>query len=149
MIAYRYHVEFKDDRSIEPRSIRRAIRGGASFPYSGSIIDVFFQDDGRTHAGRSRENCGGVGRNIANALINLGLNATRLISVVGNDQPGKAIIKSLGDGAQTVEQLSNMNTARYALLFPANFPRMLDHRLLCLILNYLDNYKLFSFSLID
>ncbi|PBC29571.1 pseudouridine-metabolizing bifunctional protein [Apis cerana cerana] len=27
-------------------------------------------------------------------------------------KPGKAIIKSLGDGGQTVEQLSNMNTAR-------------------------------------
>ncbi|KOX78233.1 putative sugar kinase YeiI [Melipona quadrifasciata] len=74
------------------------------------------EDDGRTHAGRSRESCGGVGRNIANALISLGLNATRLISVVGNDQPGKAIIKSLGDGAQTVEQLSNMNTARCTVI---------------------------------
>ncbi|CAK9802347.1 Pseudouridine kinase [Anthophora quadrimaculata] len=64
------------------------------------------------YAGRSRESHGGVGRNIANALISLGLNTTRLISVVGNDQPGKAIIKSLEGGGHTVQQLSNMSTAR-------------------------------------
>ncbi|XP_043787121.1 pseudouridine-metabolizing bifunctional protein C1861.05 [Apis laboriosa] len=86
--------------------------GGAVMDTTLQIKESEIKDDGRTHAGRSRESCGGVGRNIANALISLGLNATRLISVVGNDQPGKAIIKSLGDGGQTVEQLSNMNTAR-------------------------------------
>ncbi|XP_060818529.1 uncharacterized protein LOC132908506 [Bombus pascuorum] len=90
--------------------------GGAIMDTTLQVKESEIKDDGRTHAGRSRENCGGVGRNIANALINLGLNATRLISVVGNDQPGKAIIKSLGDGAQTVEQLSNMNTARCTVI---------------------------------
>ncbi|XP_043518215.1 pseudouridine-metabolizing bifunctional protein C1861.05 isoform X1 [Frieseomelitta varia] len=90
--------------------------GGAIMDTTLQVKESEIKDDGRTHAGRSRESCGGVGRNIANALISLGLNATRLISVVGNDQPGKAIIKSLGDGAQTVEQLSNMNTARCTVI---------------------------------
>ncbi|KAG7199336.1 hypothetical protein KM043_018183 [Ampulex compressa] len=69
--------------------------------------------DERTHSGQSRESCGGVGRNVANALINLGLDDTLLISVVGNDDPGKAIIKSLGKSGRTVEQLPNVKTARY------------------------------------
>lgn len=90
--------------------------GGAIMDTTLQVKESEIKNDGRTHAGRSRESCGGVGRNIANALISLGLNATRLISVVGNDQPGKAIIKSLGDGAQTVEQLSNMNTARCTVI---------------------------------
>ncbi|XP_076752298.1 uncharacterized protein LOC143424234 [Xylocopa sonorina] len=90
--------------------------GGAIMDTTLQVKESEIKDDGRTHAGRSRESCGGVGRNIANALISLGLNGTRLISVVGNDQPGKAIIKSLGDGGQTVEQLSNMNTAKCTVI---------------------------------
>nr|XP_003706990.2 PREDICTED: pseudouridine-metabolizing bifunctional protein C1861.05 [Megachile rotundata]XP_012148993.1 PREDICTED: pseudouridine-metabolizing bifunctional protein C1861.05 [Megachile rotundata]XP_012148994.1 PREDICTED: pseudouridine-metabolizing bifunctional protein C1861.05 [Megachile rotundata] len=90
--------------------------GGAVMDTTLQVKEAEIKDDGRTHAGRSRESCGGVGRNVANALISLGLNSTRLISVVGNDQPGKAIIKSLGDGGQTVEQLSNMNTARCTVI---------------------------------
>ncbi|XP_076662445.1 uncharacterized protein LOC143365797 isoform X2 [Halictus rubicundus] len=90
--------------------------GGAIMDTILQVKEPMIRDDGRTHAGRSRECCGGVGRNIANALINLGLNATRLISVVGNDQPGEAIIKSLGDGGWTVEQLSNMTTARCTVI---------------------------------
>ncbi|XP_076281429.1 uncharacterized protein LOC143209541 [Lasioglossum baleicum] len=90
--------------------------GGAVMDTVLQVKESVIRDDGRTHAGRSRESCGGVGRNIANALINLGLNATRLISVVGNDQPGEAIIKSLGDGGWTVEQLSNMTTARCTVI---------------------------------
>lgn len=71
------------------------------------------QKDGRTHAGRSRRSCGGVGRNVADALIKLGLKNTRLISVVGNDKYGQIVIKSLGAGAKTVEQMSDVKTARY------------------------------------
>ena len=90
--------------------------GGAVMDTTLQVKEAEIKDDGRTHAGRSRESCGGVGRNVANALISLGLNGTRLISVIGNDQPGKAIIKSLGDGSQTVEQLTNMNTARCTVI---------------------------------
>ncbi|XP_034185850.2 uncharacterized protein LOC117606921 [Osmia lignaria lignaria] len=90
--------------------------GGAVMDTTLQVKEAEIKDDGRTHAGRSRESCGGVGRNVANALISLGLNGTRLISVIGNDQPGKAIIKSLGDGGQTVEQLTNMNTARCTVI---------------------------------
>lgn len=65
------------------------------------------------HAGRSRRICGGVGRNVSDALIKLGMENTRFISVVGNDDYGQIILKSLGAGAKTVEQLSDMSTARY------------------------------------
>ncbi|XP_043263251.1 pseudouridine-metabolizing bifunctional protein C1861.05 [Colletes gigas] len=90
--------------------------GGAVMDTTLQVKESEMKDDGRTHAGRSRENCGGVGRNIANALVNLGLNTTRLISVVGDDRPGEAIIKNLGDGGQTVERLSNTSTARYTAI---------------------------------
>lgn len=72
-----------------------------------------FQYDGRTHVGQSRRSCGGVGRNVADALIKLGLKSTRLISVVGNDEYGKVILESLGTGGKTVKQMSDVNTARY------------------------------------
>ncbi|XP_031847824.2 uncharacterized protein LOC116433651 [Nomia melanderi] len=90
--------------------------GGAIMDTTLQVKESEIRDDGRTHAGRSRESCGGVGRNVANALINLGMSATRLISVVGNDQPGKAIIKSLGDGGWTVERFPNMSTARCTVI---------------------------------
>nr|XP_033331450.1 pseudouridine-metabolizing bifunctional protein C1861.05 [Megalopta genalis]XP_033331451.1 pseudouridine-metabolizing bifunctional protein C1861.05 [Megalopta genalis]XP_033331452.1 pseudouridine-metabolizing bifunctional protein C1861.05 [Megalopta genalis] len=90
--------------------------GGAVMDTVLQVKELEIKSDGRTHAGGSHESCGGVGRNIANALIYLGLDATRLISVVGNDQPGKAIIKSLGDGGRTIEQLSNMTTAKCTVI---------------------------------
>ncbi|XP_054014330.1 uncharacterized protein LOC128895617 [Hylaeus anthracinus] len=95
---------------------RPVVIGGAVMDTTLQVKEPEIKDDGRTHAGISRDSCGGVGQNIANALISLGLNTTRLISVVGNDQPGKAIIKSLGDGGQTVEQLSNKSTARCTVI---------------------------------
>lgn len=75
----------------------------------------YFQHDGRTHAGQSRRSCGGVARNVADALIKLGLENTRLISVVGNDDPGKVILESLGNGGETVKRVSDVNTARCEL----------------------------------
>lgn len=74
--------------------------------------DYYFQYDGRTHRGQSKHSCGGVARNVADALIKLGLENTRLISVVGNDENGKIILKSLGAAADTVERLPDINTAR-------------------------------------
>lgn len=76
---------------------------------------IIFQYDGRVHVGRSRQSCGGVGRNVADALIKLGLKNTRLISVIGNDEPGKIILESLGDGGKTVKYMPKVNTARYEL----------------------------------
>jgi len=76
---------------------------------------IYFQHDGRTHTGRSRRSCGGVGRNIADALLKLGLENTRLVSVVGDDEPGKVILESLGAGSETVKCLSSVDTARYEL----------------------------------
>ncbi|XP_076247460.1 uncharacterized protein LOC143187255 [Calliopsis andreniformis] len=100
----------REDRGMRSR------RGNPGLEVGGARKKEGRADDGRIHVGRSCESCGGVGRNIASALISLGLNATRLISVVGNDQAGEAIIKSLGDGDQTVERLSNMNTARCTVI---------------------------------
>lgn len=74
---------------------------------------ISFQHDGRTHAGQSRRSCGGVGRNVADALIKLGLMDTRLISVVGNDEHGKVILESLGIGGTNVKRISDVNTAKY------------------------------------
>lgn len=76
---------------------------------------IVFQYDGRIHIGRSRQSCGGVGRNVADALIKLGLENTRLISVIGNDEPGKIILESLKDGGKTVKCMSKETTARYEL----------------------------------
>jgi len=76
-----------------------------------------FQNDGRTHAGRSRRSCGGVGRNVADALIKLGMENTRLISVVGHDEYGNIILESLGTGGgKTIKRMSDANTARYVVV---------------------------------
>ena len=75
-----------------------------------------FQFNGSTHKGQSREACGGVGRNVASALINLGLDGTKLISVVGNDEAGKTVIRSLKGGADTVQILADEKTAKYLIL---------------------------------
>lgn len=74
---------------------------------------IHFQNDGRTHTGRSRRSCGGVGRNVADALLQLGLENTRLVSIVGDDEHGKMILASLGAGGETVKRMSDLDTARY------------------------------------
>lgn len=79
------------------------------------IVNVF-QNDGGTYAGQSRRSCGGVGRNIADALIKLGMQNTRLISVVGHDEFGKLILESLGTSSKTVKRMSDVNTARYVVV---------------------------------
>lgn len=73
---------------------------------------LLFQFNGSTHKGQSREACGGVGRNVASALINLGVHDTKLISVVGNDAAGKAVIETLREGADTLHISSDTRTAR-------------------------------------
>ncbi|EFN87199.1 Uncharacterized sugar kinase yeiC [Harpegnathos saltator] len=78
------------------------------------------ESDGRTHDGRSRRSCGGVGRNIAEALIKLGLANTRLISVVGDDEHGRLIVDSLGAGAETVKRLPDVDTARFTVVLNGN-----------------------------
>lgn len=77
-----------------------------------SSRNLLFQFNGSTHKGQSREACGGVGRNVASALVNLGLCDTKLISVIGNDEAGKAVIKSLRGAGDTLQILSNKSTAR-------------------------------------
>lgn len=74
---------------------------------------IYFQNDGRTYTGQSRRSCGGVGRNVAEALLKLGLENTRLISVVGDDEHGKVILESLGAGGEMVKRISDVDTARY------------------------------------
>lgn len=74
---------------------------------------IRFQHDGRTHTGQSRRSHGGVGRNVADALLKLGLKNTRLISVVGDDEHGRAILESLGSGSEMVKRMSDVDTARY------------------------------------
>ncbi|EFN68914.1 Uncharacterized sugar kinase yeiC [Camponotus floridanus] len=78
------------------------------------------QYDGRTYVGQNRRSCGGVARNVADALIKLGLENTQLISVVGNDEYGKVILESLGTGGKIVKQMSDVNTARFTVIVDVN-----------------------------
>lgn len=41
---------------------------------------------------------------------------TRLISVVGDDEQGKEILKSLGAGGETVKRTSDVDTARFTVV---------------------------------
>ncbi|XP_014470520.1 PREDICTED: pseudouridine-metabolizing bifunctional protein C1861.05 isoform X1 [Dinoponera quadriceps] len=95
-------VDFRILLSHEPR-FNGDTRRGAAVPHN---------NDGRTHDGHSRRSCGGVGRNVADGLVKLGLKNTRLISVVGDDEHGKAILDSLGAAAETVQRLPDEITAR-------------------------------------
>ena len=71
--------------------------------------------DGRTHRAKCRDSYGGVGRNIAAALVALGLENTRFITVVGEDVAGKGIVQDLGQTGETIESLSELVTPRYDL----------------------------------
>ncbi|XP_066602288.1 uncharacterized protein [Prorops nasuta] len=89
------------------------IVGGAVYDTTIQIKDSEIKTDGRTLRGRSRYSCGGVGRNVTEALIKLGLKESRLISVIGEDMPGFRIIQSLQGAQETLQQLPNINTAKY------------------------------------
>ncbi|XP_012227103.1 uncharacterized protein [Linepithema humile] len=107
----------------ESASARSTISREKPVVVGGAVLDTVFQVkepqitcDGRMHVGRSRESCGGVGRNVADALIKLGLENTRLISVIGNDEPGKIILESLKDGGKTVKCMSKVTTPRFTVI---------------------------------
>ncbi|XP_033232221.1 pseudouridine-metabolizing bifunctional protein C1861.05 isoform X2 [Belonocnema kinseyi] len=87
--------------------------GGAVFDTTLQMKELKITFNGSTHKGQSREACGGVGRNVASALINLGVDGTKLISVVGNDDAGKAVIQTLQEGADTIHILTDARTARF------------------------------------
>lgn len=71
-----------------------------------------FKLDGRTHKGNSSKSYGGVGRNIAAALVSLGAESTKFVTVVGDDVDGETIIKSLGKAGSTIRKLPGGVTAR-------------------------------------
>ncbi|XP_014470521.1 PREDICTED: pseudouridine-metabolizing bifunctional protein C1861.05 isoform X2 [Dinoponera quadriceps] len=98
-------------RSITSRQ-KPVVVGGAILDTVLQVRDPEISNDGRTHDGHSRRSCGGVGRNVADGLVKLGLKNTRLISVVGDDEHGKAILDSLGAAAETVQRLPDEITAR-------------------------------------
>ncbi|KAL2714988.1 pseudouridine-metabolizing bifunctional protein C186105 [Vespula squamosa] len=83
------------------------------------ITDLNKNLDGRMHAGHGRQSCGGVGRNVADALIKLGAHDTRFISVVGNDEPGTAIFQSLKGGGGTLKRSSDVSTASCTVVVDA------------------------------
>ncbi|XP_043495368.1 pseudouridine-metabolizing bifunctional protein C1861.05 [Polistes fuscatus] len=83
------------------------------------VEDSEIKLDGRMHAGQGRQSCGGVGRNVADALIKLGAHDTRFISVVGNDEPGTAIFQSLKGGGGTLERSSDLSTASCTVIVDA------------------------------
>lgn len=87
--------------------------GGATFDTVVRVKEPDIKFNGSTHRGESRRSCGGVGRNLAAALVNLGAGETKLLSVVGDDEAGRAVVSSLGTAASTVRVLPDTCTARY------------------------------------
>ncbi|OXU17040.1 hypothetical protein TSAR_000228 [Trichomalopsis sarcophagae] len=76
--------------------------------------------NGSTHKGESRRSCGGVGRNLTAALVYLGMTDTKLLSVIGDDEAGRAVISSLGKAASTVRTATDIGTARYTAVVDKN-----------------------------
>lgn len=95
---------------------RPVVIGGAVFDTILQVKELQITFNGSTHKGKSREACGGVGRNVASALVHLGLFNTKFISVIGNDEAGKAIVKSLKGAGDSLQILSNKSTARYSAI---------------------------------
>jgi len=56
------------------------------------MLNILSQADGRTHKANIRTVSGGVGRNIAEALVKLGHNPF-LISAIGNDIFGRELMR--------------------------------------------------------
>ncbi|XP_063992932.1 uncharacterized protein LOC135170804 [Diachasmimorpha longicaudata] len=99
--------------------IKRRIPG-APVVIGGAVKDTLLQCedtslkfDGRTHKGKSRKGYGGVGRNIAAALVALGVEGTKFLSVVGDDEAGRTIVKDLAGAGGTVRVLPGGTTASY------------------------------------
>lgn len=70
------------------------VLGGANIDIVGFPHQGLVQQD--TNAGRLQMSLGGVGRNIADNLVRLGID-TKLISVIGDDVHGKKIVDSCTD----------------------------------------------------
>jgi pseudouridine-5'-phosphate glycosidase/pseudouridine kinase len=69
------------------------------------------------------QSLGGVGRNMAEALINFGLKNTSLISTLGQDLPGRLIkdeLKNIGFNTDKIETLENISTGSYFALFDSS-----------------------------
>ncbi|XP_039312020.1 pseudouridine-metabolizing bifunctional protein C1861.05 isoform X2 [Solenopsis invicta] len=127
----RIAAEIALNLSEESRTTRGPVRSIISkqkpIVIGASVLDTVLQvkepeinNDGRTYTGRSRCSCGGVGRNVADALLKLGLENTRLISVVGDDEHGKTILESLGVGGEMVKCMSDVDTARFTVILNVN-----------------------------
>ena len=66
------------------------------------------------------QSLGGVGRNMAEALIRFGIKNTNLISTLGHDLPGRLIkdeLNNIGFRTDKIESLENVNTGSYFALF--------------------------------
>ncbi|XP_043283862.1 pseudouridine-metabolizing bifunctional protein C1861.05 [Venturia canescens] len=90
--------------------------GGATVDTTLHVLDETITLDGRTHRAKSRESHGGVGRNVTAAMIALGLDNTRLLTVVGNDSAGRSILDQLGDAGEQIQVSSDAVTARYTAI---------------------------------
>lgn len=97
------------------KSSNPVVIGGATYDTILQVDEPEIKLNGSTHKGRSLKSCGGVGRNLANALVNLGMSDTKFISVVGDDEPGRVVIESLKSAAETVQKM-DVNTANYTAI---------------------------------
>ncbi|KAH7985971.1 hypothetical protein HPB52_025283 [Rhipicephalus sanguineus] len=61
--------------------------------YSEMRITTYDRLNGSTHAGHIRTSWGGVGRNVADCLSRLLGDTVRLVSAVGVDRNGEALLK--------------------------------------------------------
>lgn len=77
---------------------------------------MLFQFDGRTNRGKSRKSYGGVGRNIAASLTALGVENTKFITVVGDDEPGLEIFGKFDRGGN-IKKMGGNITARFLYNF--------------------------------
>ncbi|XP_058798375.1 uncharacterized protein LOC131668322 [Phymastichus coffea] len=94
--------------------------GGSTLDTILRIKESEIKMNGSTYRGESHQSYGGVGRNLAVGLMNLGISDTKLLSVIGNDEYGQAVIDSLGNAASTIRTLSDMGTARYTAIVDTN-----------------------------
>lgn len=93
-----------------------SVIGGATYDTVLRISEPEIMFNGSTHKGESQKSCGGVGRNLTNALINLGMKNTKLFSVVGTDEAGKTVVNTIDSAATTVKKLSSIKTANYTAI---------------------------------
>ncbi|XP_034943463.1 pseudouridine-metabolizing bifunctional protein C1861.05 isoform X2 [Chelonus insularis] len=122
--SYNFSKKFIQNRHF---SSKKSVTDANLVVVGGVVLDTVLQVeepeirfDGRTHRGKSQKSFGGVGRNIASALITLGAKNTKFVTAVGDDEAGKMITQSFGGAKQIIIKLPEKSTARYTSVIDIN-----------------------------